>query len=210
MEDYRLANLTLSNTYHVTATLFPIGIRMRWVPGMSDLHGQMDSIKKATLLRGRQSQFKAMMKMTVNDEITLMDVVDKEKDKSLRDLIMDIEHQKKAGVKVFHSVSKMKNSIKYMFHYIPDNADMAVMIANGLIPYMKGIHGDWTDTCFDGNSAMSKSEWYWDAEEETIISPSAKHLDAIIDKDVDFIFVLPDSMKGVLEEENDITPGILV
>ena len=140
-EHHRQAKITLSNMYHYSATVFPLGIRMRWVPEIASLQGQNDSIKKATLLRGRQSQFKAMMQMCVNDEITIMDVVDKDRSKSLRDVIMEIVHPI-TGVLLFHSVSKMWNSSKYMFHYIPANADMAAMIAKGLIPFLRHEYGE--------------------------------------------------------------------
>ena len=81
--------------YHSGVTIFPLGIRMRRVPVMATIQGQNDSIKKATILRSRHSQFKAMMQDTINDEITMMSIVCDTHGKSLRDIIMELKHPKK-------------------------------------------------------------------------------------------------------------------
>ena len=67
--------------YHYSATLFLLGIRMIWIPEMSSLQEQNDSIKNDASSRGHKSQFKVMMKMCVNDEITMMDQVNIENER---------------------------------------------------------------------------------------------------------------------------------
>ena len=54
---------------------------MIWIPEMSSLQEQNDSIKNDASSRGHKSQFKVMMKMCVNDEITMMDQVNIENER---------------------------------------------------------------------------------------------------------------------------------
>ena len=112
--------------YHYVTVLL-LGTRMRWVPELSCLKGQNDRMKKVTLLRGHQSQFKAMTNICVNDELTMMDQGDIGNGRVLRDFIIELMHPL-TGVQKSHSVSKIWRSSKCMFHFIPVNVDMVVMI----------------------------------------------------------------------------------
>ena len=110
--------------------------------------------------------------MRVNDENTMMDQVDIENGKSLGDLILELAYPL-TGSQLFHSVSKTWNSSKYTFHFTPANRDIAIMIAKGLISYLKHVYGEWTNIFFDGTLVIAKMDWYCDVEKLSIVSPSA-------------------------------------
>ena len=115
---------------------------------------------------------------------------------------MKLEHPEQKGVKVFHSVAKRWNSINYVFHFIPANEQMAIMIVKGLIPYLKFVYGDWVEIFLNGEAVMAKADWYWDEDKCSVISPTSRQLDLIIDQYKDFVFEVPEGLKegsGVVE-----------
>lgn len=87
------------------------------------------------------SSGKTMIKMCITNEITLMDEVDKTERLSLRDLIVDIVYPE-SDVKIFHCISKMRNLMTHMFHFVTADTEIATMLTKGLIPSLRLVYGN--------------------------------------------------------------------
>ena len=184
--DTKKAARGLSRVYGSTSTKFPLGIRMRLISEYSEVKGNPVMMGKHMRLRLRQASFLAQMVGRPSDDIMLLDYTVNEV--SLRGLIMGIQSRRKETPgNLFHAVGKDWKG-RIILNFLKIKSDEAMMIVDGLIPYLTHKHGDVVHQFFDPEAVIDKADWEWDDTNGIIINPLSRELDGLdeVDKDYDF------------------------
>ena len=188
------ASRGLAKLYGSSSNDFPLGIRMRLVSEFREVKGNVQVMGKHTRLRVRQARFNAMIEGYPSDDIQMMDYEDG--GITLRGLIMSI-HSRNPDTpgNLFHAVGKNWKG-RIVFSYLKNKTDEAIMIIDGLLPYLQFHHGERVNQFFDPEVVVEKEEWRWDDEKNTIINPLSKELDGLDKMDNDYDFsVINDSIQ---------------
>ena len=113
---------------------------------------------------------------------------------TLRGLIMSIQSRNPdTPGNLFHAVGRNWKG-RIVFNYLKNKADEAIMIIDGLLPYLQFHHGDRVNQFFDPEVVVEKEDWRWDDEKNMIINPLSKELDGLDKMDNDYDFsVIDDS-----------------
>ena len=207
-DDLRKATRGLKQLYSMSSTEFPLGIRMRLVSEYREVKGNTINSRKHTRLRIRQANFVNMLHGCPNDDICQLDWKAKDlKEKSLRDLIMEIQsNNKDTPGPLFHGVGQDWKG-RMVFSFLANKSNEGSMIAEGIMPYLRHFYGNKVDQFFDPEAVVSKNEWHWNEKTKCIINPLSKELDALEDGDKDYLFdnSAPTS-NDPIQAENPITP----
>ena len=207
-EDLKKAARGLKQLYSMSSTEFPLGIRMRLVSEYREVKGNTINSRKHTRLRIRQANFVNMLHGCPNDDICQLDWKANDlKEKSLRDLIMEIQsNNKDTPGPLFHGVGQDWKG-RMVFSFLANKSNEGSMIAEGIMPYLRHFYGNKVDQFFDPEAVVSKNEWHWNEKTKCIINPLSKELDALEDGDKDYLFdnSIPTS-NDPIHAENPITP----
>ena len=162
---------------------------MRLVSEYRLVKGNPTNSAKHTRLRLRQAKFLQMVKGCPADDIAQLDYAVTDLDnKSLRDMIMAITSTNKATPgPLYHSVG-LDWKGRFMMTFLANKEEEAVMIADGIIPYIIHHHGIEASSFFDPDALLEKQDWQWDAATMSIVNPLSAELDGLEKLDNDFVF----------------------
>ena len=127
----------LQGLYSSSASKFPLGVTMRFVP-IHDRHTSPRIAQKCRELWARQRNFAANMGRCQSWEIASLDSKGRRHGNTLRELIMFVfRSARNPARKLFHSVDRRdpKGPVKFTFH--PSDADEAHAAKAALIPRLR-------------------------------------------------------------------------
>jgi len=178
--------------YSSKATVFPLGIKMRFVRDYRLLTNSQAKAK-AECLRGHQERFLAQMETCTTWEIANLDLEDHSTEATIRQIIMNIPDPANPVSKLFHSVNKMFNKPDYILRFHPSRSQNARDVVAGLCVYLKGLwqgvidvsrlNKFFTDTALD----RAKDAW-WDPTQRCVMTKADEEMASILQEDKDLIF----------------------
>jgi len=190
----------IEHLYSSTATVFPLGIKMRFVRDYQLLTNSQAKAK-AECLRAHQERFLSQMETCTTWEIACLDLEEHATEATLRQLIMNIPDPANPKSRLFHSVNKMFIKSEYILRFHPSRSQNARDVVAGLCVYLKGLwqgvikvskfNKFFTDTAIN----RSKDAW-WDPSQKCVMTKADQEMASILVTDKDLIF--PD--KKVLVE----------
>jgi len=182
----------IETLYLSKATVFPLGIKMRFVHDYRLLTNSQVKAK-AECLKAYQEWFLNQMETCITWEIATLDLEDHSAEATLRQLIMNILDQGNLASRLFHSVNKMfiKDGTILQFH--PSRSQNARDVVASLCVYLKGLwqgminnsklNKFFTDTALD----RAKDTW-WDPFQKCVITKADEEMMSILQEDKDLIF----------------------
>lgn len=179
----------LKKLYGTASTAFPLGIRMRLVSEYRLVKGNPTNSAKHTRLRIRQANFLQMIKGCPADDIAQLDYKVAALDNtSLREMIMAIVSTNPTTPgPLYHSVG-LDWKGRFMLTFLAHKEDEAIMIADGIIPYIIHHHGNKASSFFDPDALLDKQDWRWDTKTLSIVNPLTEELEGLETLDTDFVF----------------------
>ena len=188
-KEAKKAERSLKRLYGTTSTAFPLGIRMRLISEYRHVKGNPTNSAKHTRLRLRQANFVRMVKGCPGDDIAQLDFRDASLDNnSLRDMIMSINSSNpNTPGSLYHSVG-LDWKGRYIFSFLAHKEEEAIMVADGIIPYILHHYGDEATSFFDPDALLEKEDWKWDPSTNSIVNPLTSELDVLEKLDGDFTF----------------------
>lgn len=90
---------------------------------------------------------------------------------------------------IFHAVNEPWKGDKTVFTFLPIHAESAMMIVDGLLPYLRSEYGDEVLDFYTADACVQKEDWEWDNINKTIKTSQSKDLDdlTVVDQDYDFM-----------------------
>jgi len=131
-------NSQIEHLYLATATVFPLGIKMRFIRDYRLLTNSQAKAK-AKCLRTHQELFLAQMETCITWEILNLDLEDHSTEATLRQMIMNIPDPANPASQLFHSINKMFNKMDYIIRFHPTRSQNARDVVAGLCMYLKGL-----------------------------------------------------------------------
>ncbi len=178
--------------YSSSATVFPLGFKMRFVRDYRLLTNSQAKAK-ADCLRAHQERFLSQMETCTTWEIATLDLEDHATEATLRQLIMNIPDPANPKSRLFHSVNKMFMKKEYIFRFHPSRSQNARDVVAGLCVYIKGLwqgvidvvkfNKFFTDTAID----RAKDAW-WDPIQRCVMTKADEEMQSILKADSDLIF----------------------
>jgi len=135
----------------------------------------MQAKAKAASLRLHQAQFLAQMQMCLTCKVVTLDLIDRQTQVNLHQIIMNIPDLVQATWKLFHAVNKMYIQDSYIFQFHPSWSQQAREVVAGLLVFLKGLWNDTTNMqkfnkfFMDGTIEQSKDAW-WDSAMLSVIT----------------------------------------
>jgi len=182
----------IEHLYSSTATVFPLGIKMRFVRDLRLLTNSQAKAK-AECLRAHQERFLTQMETCTTWEIACLDLEERVTEATLRQLIMNIPDPANPKSRLFHSVNKMFIKSEYILRFHPSRSQNARDVVAGLCVYLKGLwqgvidvskfNKFFTDTAID----RSKDAW-WDPSQKCVMTKADEEMASILSTDKDLIF----------------------
>jgi hypothetical protein len=171
---------------------FPLGIKMRLVPEISNLSNTESRIK-VERQRSRQANFVANLMAATTWEISSLDFHDTElDDRSLRDLMMDIPSTDYPHLTLFHSIDPSFKGDGHVVSFLPQMEDEAGAMITGLLTYLlfNGENNDRIKKFFTVSAVGRSATSHCDIARQCVISEYDTLVDnldnAIMDKDYVF------------------------
>jgi len=184
----------IEHLYSSSATVFPLGIKMRFVRDYKLLTNSQAKAK-AECLRAHQERFLAQMETCTTWEIASLDLADHSTEATLRQLIMNIPDPANPKSRLFHSVNKMFIKSEYILRFHPSRSQNARDVVAGLCVYLKGLwqgivdvnkfNKFFTETAID----RSKDAW-WDPSQKCVMTKADEEMARILTADKELIFVV--------------------
>jgi len=115
---YGVNRSRIEHLYLSSATVFPLGIKMRFVRDYRLLTNSQAKAK-ANCLRTHQERFLSNMETCTTWEIANLDLEDRTTEATLRQMIMNIPDPANPKSRLFHSVNKMFNKTEYILRFHP-------------------------------------------------------------------------------------------
>jgi len=179
--------------YSSKATVFPLGIKMRFVRDFRLLTNSQAKAK-VECLKAHQERFLNQMEMCITCEIAALDLEDHTMEATLRQLIMNIPDPANPASWLFHSVNMMFNQKGSILQFHPSRSQNARDVVASLCVYLKGLwqgvvderkfNKFFMDTVID----WAKDTW-WDPQQKCVITQADEEMVAILKADTDLIFV---------------------
>jgi len=148
---------------------------------------------KAASLRAHQARFLVQMETCSTWEVATVDLIDRQTQANLRQIIMNIPDPVQLTCKLFHTVNKMYIRDGYIFRFHPSRSQQAREVVAGLLVFLKGL---WNDTIdmhkfnrffTEGAIEHSKDAW-WDTKTLSVITKADQEMVNILTFDTDLIF----------------------
>jgi len=172
--------------YSSKATVFPLGIKMRFVCDYRLLTNSQAKAK-AECLRGHQERFLAQMETCTTWEIANLDLEDCSTEATLRQIIMNIPDPANPASKLFHLVNKMFNKLEYILRFHPSRSQNAWDVVAGLCVYLKGMWQGVIDVSrlnkFFTDTALNRAK--------DVMTKADEEMASILQEDKDLIFPTP-------------------
>ena len=184
---------------------FPLGIRMRLIPGITHLMSPDTRVQVKHLIN-RQTTFTAQIGGATNWEIQGIDRTDPSSGKSLRDAMMSIQSKVLPHLPVFYSIFPTFKQSSYKFQFLPQLASEAQTTIAGLLPLLRHFHGAWVEKYFTPSAIARAQDCYWDPLTEQVVSPNDAIIGATLEADPDFNFA-PKSVAIDMQAVHDTTTG---
>jgi len=170
----------IEHLYSSSATVFPLGIKMRFVRDFKLLMNSQAKAK-AECLRAHQERFLSQMETCTTWEIASLDLEDHSTEATLRQLIMNIPDPANPKSRLFHSVNKMFIKSEYILRFHPSRSQNARDVVAGLCVYLKGLwqgivdvnkfNKFFTETAID----RSKDAW-WDPSQKCVMTKADEEM----------------------------------
>lgn len=200
--DQEDAERILGEIYSSDSEEFFRGIRMRLVPEFDTVMNER-AREKVRYLAARQLAWINGLDSMKTWEIATMELTTRENGKSIREMIMEIEHPRIPGKQLFHSIDMTYNQKGIVCSFLPQYAAEARTMVSGLLPYLKYRHGEWVSKYFTPNAASRSETALWDDKLKMVISKEDKTLDKLVDADEDLDLMSEEQTK---QFEFDKTP----
>jgi hypothetical protein len=176
----------IQEIYSSTSIIFPLDIKMRFVPNSTRIG--LERIEKLKKLRRRQSVFlKAIESSNARSwEISLLDT--KLDDiPPLRSLLMDVKTNEGTS-RLFLSVDNLyKRNDIVVFSYLPRHEEEARSFISTLVPYMINKYSNTRISEFFTVEACERAqECEWDDKANQVISKDDRYVDQLFDDNLDF------------------------
>ncbi len=178
--------------YSSRATAFPLGFKMRLVRDHRLLTNTQAKAKAASL-RAHQARFLAQMETCSTWEVATVELIDRQTQANLRQIIMNIPDPVQPACKLFHAVNKMYIRDGYIFRFHPSRSQQAREVVAGLLVFLKGLWSDTIDThkfnkfFMEGAIERSRDAW-WDSTTLSVITKADQEMANILTFDTDLIF----------------------
>ena len=188
LNDSRKVKTALRILYGAKATVFPLGIKLRYVPMLQDITHNVKAQSGYFRLRLRQAHFVKKIVKCQCWEVASLDFVDSDLKQSLRSMIMSTRSVTHPSLSLFHSVDTAWRGGGVIFQVIPQLEQEAREFMAGKIITLRCAYGDKVDSFFTPEAIERAQDMYYDETDKTVKTKDDDLMDELEQADGDFTF----------------------
>jgi hypothetical protein len=194
-DDQGAVEAYMKRTYHSNATVFPLHIRMRFVPSVQRLM-DVESTAKFNMLRNRQGGWCKQAKAKMRDDIVEVDhPISGLKGITIRDLVMQFKSTTgNTDTPLFASIDKKWKGAGFNFTFHPAKAIEAEIVMRGIYPRLVHHHGETIINPFFTHTAIKNGRsMQYDPVTHRVKSEADDAISLLTEADPDMAFFMEDT-----------------